>query len=150
MIYYHKYGSDRFMEWATLERDDIMQTEVGDIFDFEFDNYIKWEVVNITREGKYLNITCIINDPIDEMNLMDDDDDDEYDSDDSEDEDPSNGVDDTPRPKSYKLTMRVKYKSKLEEYKVTITRPDRNNVLSHCVCRQDKYPFGKYNPYNGH
>lgn len=150
MIYYHKYGSDRFMRWATLERDDIMKTEKGDIFDFDYDNHITWEVINVTMEGKYLTIVCYPHIDMDSMLMETNFAEEEYDSDSNDEEDLDSNNKDSGAPRSNKLVMLIKHKRKLHEYKITITRPDRVNELNNTVCREDKYPFGDYNPYDGH
>lgn len=151
MIYYHKYASDKFMEWATLERDDIMKTEIGDIFSFEYDGYcydgkedipnILWKVVKVYKDGKYLHIKC--EEETDEDNDTESDEEENYsDTEDEEDHYKNN------QEEEYPLNIQVKYKRRLDEYKVYINRDDKK--FKHYVCRKDRYPFSKYNPYNGH
>lgn len=149
MIYYHKYGSDKFMEWATLERDDIMKTEIGDIFSFEYDTYyddkeaipnILWKVVKVYKDGKYLHIKC---EETNEDNDTESDEEENYsDTEDEEDHHKNN------QEEEYPLNIQVKYKSRLDEYKIYINRDDKK--FKHYVCRKDRYPFSEYNPYNGH
>lgn len=143
MIYYHKYASDSYMEWATTERDDIIETELDDMFYLQDDKYydgekyvseISWRVAKVFREGKYLHVHCT---EVDDSCYYYSDDEDSIDDDETNIKD-----------QQCQLEMQIKYKRRLSEYKVKIKKYNKEFICY--VCRSDKYPFGKYNPYNGH
>lgn len=112
MIYYHKYASDRYMEWATIEGDDIMQLEEGNTIAFEYDDELyDWIVSSVDSVNhNTIHVECETDNDI--------------------------------------LDMTIKYRSRLEEYSITLNRSGR--TFTHTVCSSDKYPFGEYNPYDGH